>query len=125
MAKGNEMDPPGFAVVAPWTGLAKYCEPATALIHASEMDRLGPGPVTPRSIVPMAAEVVELDPPDVPAEGAAALGEAVEPATTAVAEPLNDCTLAAVGVIEIRLFSARGQSIAESNTLARRARPAV
>src|SRR5664280_588676 len=128
IAKGNEMDPSEFAVVAPWTGLAKYCEPATALIHASEMDRLGPGPVTPSSMVPMAAEVVGLDAPDAPdapAAGAAALGEAVEPVTTAVAEPWNDCTWAAVGVIAMRLFRARGQSIAESNTLARRARPAV
>ena len=29
-----------------------------ALIHASEMERLGPGPVTPSWMVPMAADVV-------------------------------------------------------------------
>ena len=36
----------GFTTVAPWSGLAKSCDPAMALIHASEMERLGPGPVT-------------------------------------------------------------------------------
>ena len=56
--KGNEMVVFG---VDHWlrlgVGLAKYFDPATALIHASEMDRLGPGPVTPNWMVPMAAEV--------------------------------------------------------------------
>ena len=37
----------------------------------------------------------------------------------------NDFTCAPDGVIEIRLLSARGQSMAELRTEARRARPAV
>ena len=48
MVKGNEMVPSGLAVVAPCSGLAKSVEDETALIHASEMVRLGPGPVTPK-----------------------------------------------------------------------------
>ena len=60
MAKGKEMVESGFTTVAPWSGLAKCCDPAMALIQASEMDRLGPGPVTPSWMVPMAADVVGL-----------------------------------------------------------------
>ena len=45
MVKGNEIVESGLTVVAPCSGLAKYCDPDTALIHASEMERLGPGPV--------------------------------------------------------------------------------
>ena len=48
----------GLTVVAPCSGLAKYCDPEMALIHASEIDRLGPGPSTLRLIVPMAADWV-------------------------------------------------------------------
>ena len=51
----------GFTVVAPCMGLANSVDPATALIHAAEMDRLGPGPVTPNWMVPIAAEVVLLE----------------------------------------------------------------
>ena len=63
MVKGNEMVASGLAVVAPCSGLAKSWDPDTALIHASEIDRLGPGPVTLRSIVPMAADWVAVAAP--------------------------------------------------------------
>ena len=43
-------------------GLANSCEPETALIHASDIERLGPGPVTEVWIVPIAAEVVAVLP---------------------------------------------------------------
>ena len=57
MSKGNEMVESGLTTVAPWMGLAKRLDPATALIQASEMERLGPGPVTPSWMVPIAADV--------------------------------------------------------------------
>jgi hypothetical protein len=47
MVNGNEMVESELTVVAPCTGLTKYWDPDTALIHAAEMERLGPGPVTP------------------------------------------------------------------------------
>ena len=71
MANGNEMDVSGFTTVLPCSGLAKSCELAMALIHASEMERLGPGPVTPSWMVPMAADVVALELPEVVAVGVA------------------------------------------------------
>ena len=51
------MLPSGLAVVGPCRGLAKSCDEDTALIHASEIVRLGPGPVTASWTVPMAADV--------------------------------------------------------------------
>ena len=127
--KGNEMEVSGFTTVCPWSGLAKYGDPATALIHASEMERLGPGPVTPIWMVPMAAEVVELRrSATLAVVVAAVVAPAVVPvrraAVGATAAPLNVWTLALAGVIEIRWLRASGQSTAELRTDARRATPA-
>ena len=63
MVKGKEIEESGSTVVAPCTGLAKYCDAETALIQASEIERLGPGPLTCRLIVPMAAERVPVAEP--------------------------------------------------------------
>ena len=54
--KGKEIVPSGFAVVAPCTGLVRSLDLATALIQASEMARLGPGPVTFITTLPIAAD---------------------------------------------------------------------
>ncbi len=54
---GNEIDGIGVRHRGALHGLAKNCDPAMALIHASEMERLGPGPMTPSWMVPIAAEV--------------------------------------------------------------------
>jgi hypothetical protein len=117
-----------LTTVAPWMGLAKRLDPAMALIQASEMDRLGPGPVTPSWILPMAADVVVDRPvvaPDaVDAVVAPADVEAPVPDVPVVEDPLNDWTSAPGGVMEIRFPRARGQSTAEPSTEARRATPA-
>ncbi len=131
MLNGNEIVVSGLTLVAPWTGLAKYCDPAMALIHASEIERLGPGPVTLRSTVPMAADVVGLEALAVPADVAVAadvgeVGAADELEVGAAwVVPWNVSTWAPAGVIEMRLPNTRGQSMAELSTEARRFTPAV
>src|ERR1700689_1360389 len=104
-----------------------------ALIHASEIERLGPGPLTAIEMVPMAADVVELLPAEaaldevaevVAAVVAPALVAVLPPEAGATAAPANVCTLALAGVIEIRWLMARGQSTAELRTDALRAMPA-
>src|SRR3974390_2824991 len=97
-----------------------------ALIHASEIERSGPGPLTARFTVPIAAEVV----PEaaVPAAGVVVpLGDAALPVADValLLEPRNDSTLAWAGVIEINSFSASGQSTAELSTDDRRDKPEV
>ena len=118
---------------APCSGLAKSCDPATALIHASEMERLGPGPVTPSWIVPMAAEVVALPTARRGARRARGrggvgpsgnTGSPTSAAAWATANPAKDWTSASAGVIEIRLLSASGQSTAALSTECRRSTPA-
>ncbi len=134
--KGNEMVESGLATVAPCSGLAKTFDPATALIHASEMERLGPGPVTEIWTVPIAADVGALEPPaaapvdeDDPAEvvvaGLPAAAPVAAPPPVVTAAPSKAWTLAFAGVIEINVLRASGQSMAELMTEARRVTPAV
>ena len=128
-ANGNEMLASAFTFVAPCSGLAKYCDPAMASIHASEIDRLGPGPVTLSCTDPMAAEVVGVAVPELVAGDAVVVDaddvDELEPEAGAWVTPVNDCTFAVEGVIEIRLPRTSGQSTAELSTEARRLTPAV
>lgn len=121
MLNGNEIKAP-VLVVAPCTGLAKKCDPAMALIHASEIDRSGPGPTTPRATEPMAADV-GVDPTAAVLEGAGLdVVVALEPAVAAAGVPgvsvvpVNVCTWAPVGVMPTSWFQTSGQSMAELST---------